>query len=101
MISLNLKLQSSAVKSQAKQIDSDLRALEAAEARELLSIVQPYLPQIYVEQDSDPTNCYMFFARMGRKCDLINSVVGSLNGLPDSLNGEVTDAMVGVCEVCL
>jgi dynactin 1 len=39
-MSMNLKLQSSVSKSQVKNIDLELRKIEAREARELLSIVQ-------------------------------------------------------------
>lgn len=40
MMSLNLKLQSSASKNQAKHIELEIKKLEARETRELLSIVQ-------------------------------------------------------------
>ena len=40
MMSLNLKLQSSAAKNQAKTVELEMRKLEAKESRELLSIVQ-------------------------------------------------------------
>lgn len=43
MMSLNLKLQSSALKNQAKNIDLEIRGLEAREARELLGIVQVFI----------------------------------------------------------
>jgi dynactin 1 len=48
MMSLNLKLQSSASKSHARAIEFELKKIEAREAQELLSIVQvgtlvPYL----------------------------------------------------------
>ncbi|KAF7320182.1 CAP-Gly domain-containing protein [Mycena kentingensis (nom. inval.)] len=99
MMSLNLKLQSSASKSQAKNIELELRKIEAREGRELLNIVQPYLPQIYIETDSDATSCYLFFQRMANKTDLINTTVSQNNGLPDSLNGSVSDALVGVCDM--
>ena len=62
---------------------------------------QPYLPQLYVESDSDSTNCYLFFQRMGLKIDLINTVVGQAHGLPESLNGDVSETVVGICEVGL
>lgn len=39
-MSLNLKLQSSASKNQARNIDFELRRIEAREAKELLNIVQ-------------------------------------------------------------
>ena len=40
VMSLNLKLQSSASKNQARNIDLELRRIEAREAKELLGIVQ-------------------------------------------------------------
>lgn len=41
----------------------------------------------------------MFFQRMAAKTDLVNTVVAQTHGLPDSLNGSVSDMLVGVCEV--
>ncbi|KAI0066601.1 hypothetical protein BV25DRAFT_1820618 [Artomyces pyxidatus] len=99
IMSLNLKLQSTASKHQAKNIDFEVKRIEASETKELLGIVQPYLPQIYVESDSDATNCYLFFQRMALKADLINTVTAQAHGLPDSLNGPVSDILVGVCEM--
>ncbi|KAG5654154.1 hypothetical protein H0H81_006866 [Sphagnurus paluster] len=99
MMSLNLKLQSSASKNQAKNIDLEIRSLEARETRELLSIVQPYLPELYVDSDTDATNCYLFFQRLAYKADVINTVVAQTHGLPDSLNGSVSEVLVGVCEL--
>ncbi|KAJ6508957.1 dynactin [Mycena sanguinolenta] len=99
MMSLNLKLQSSASKNQARNIELELKRMEARETRELLNIVQPYLPQIYVETDSDATSCYLFFQRLAYKADLITTVVSQNNGLPDSLNGSVSSALVGVCDM--
>lgn len=40
MMSLNLKLQSSASKNQARYIDLEVKKIEAREARELLNIIQ-------------------------------------------------------------
>ncbi|KAG1742767.1 dynein associated protein-domain-containing protein [Suillus paluster] len=99
MMSLNLKLQSSAAKNQARAVELEIKKLEAKERGELLGIVQPYLPQQYVESDSDATNCYLFFARLGYKTDLINTIVGLAHGLPESLNGVVSETLVGICEM--
>ncbi|TDL26403.1 dynactin [Rickenella mellea] len=99
MMSLNLKLQSSASKNQARNIELELRKLDARESKELLGIVQPYLPQIYVESDTDATNCYMFFQRMAYKADLINNIIAQAHGLPESLNGPVSEVLVGICEM--
>ena len=44
MMSLNLKLQSSAMKNLARNIDFELKSLEARQSKELLSIVQVRVP---------------------------------------------------------
>lgn len=44
MLSLNLKLQSSAAKNQAKHIELEIKKLEARETRDLLGIVQVRIP---------------------------------------------------------
>ena len=44
MMSLNLKLQSSAMKNLGRNIDLELKSLEARESKELLSIVQVCVP---------------------------------------------------------
>jgi dynactin 1 len=36
---------------------------------------------------------------MGFKADLINNVVAQMHNLPEALNGEVSDMLVGFCEV--
>lgn len=57
------------------------------------------MPQAYIESDRDATNCYMLFQRLSTKADLINNVVGQNYNLPDSLQGEVSNDLVGICEV--
>ncbi|KAF8758986.1 Dynein associated protein [Rhizoctonia solani] len=75
ILSLNMRLQSTAAKNQAKNIEFELRKLDAAQAKEWLAIVQPYLPQVYVEVDADATACYMFFQRLATKAELIANVL--------------------------
>ncbi|TFL06330.1 dynein associated protein-domain-containing protein [Pterulicium gracile] len=99
MISLNVKLQSSVTKSQARIIEHELKRLEARELRELLGIIQPYLPQQYLETDSDASSCYLFFERIGAKADIINTAIAHKHGLPDCLDGPVTEALMGACEL--
>jgi dynactin 1 len=119
-MSMNLKLQSAATRNQARNIDHELRRIEANESKEMLNIVQvmligirlrhplttsriiqPYLPQIYIETDADATRCYLFFQRMASKTDLINIITAQAHNLPESLNGSVSETLVGVCEVGL
>ncbi|KAN0135638.1 Dynein associated domain containing protein [Lactarius tabidus] len=99
IMSLNLKLQSTASRNQARNIDHELKRIEANETKEWLNIVQPYLPQIYTETDGDATRCYLFFQRMASKTDLINTVTAHAHNLPESLNGQVSETLVGVCEM--
>lgn len=99
IMSLNLKLQSAATRSQARNIDHELKRIEANESKEMLDIVQPYLPQIYIETDVDATKCYLFFQRMASKTDLINIITAQAHNLPESLNGSVSETLVGVCEM--
>jgi dynactin 1 len=120
IMSLNLKLQSTATRNQARNIDHELRRIEAYECKEMLNIVQvrskclqihylltvnyvpqPYLPPIYVETDTDATRCYLFFQNMAAKTDLINMITAQAHNLPESLNGSVSETLVGVCEVVL
>jgi dynactin 1 len=54
---------------------------------------------MYLESDSDATNAYLFFQRMAFKADVINASVAHMNGLPESLNGTVTEGLVGTCDV--
>ncbi|KAI9513092.1 dynein associated protein-domain-containing protein [Russula earlei] len=99
IMSLNLKLQSAASRTQARIIDHELKRIEANEFKEMLDIIQPYLPQIYVETDVDATRCYLFFQRMASKTDLINMITAQAHNLPESLNGSVSETLVGVCEM--
>jgi len=54
---------------------------------------------MYLESDSDATNAYLFFRRIAFKADVINASVAQMNGLPESLNGTVTEGLVGTCDV--
>ncbi|XP_006453898.1 hypothetical protein AGABI2DRAFT_181913 [Agaricus bisporus var. bisporus H97] len=101
MISLNMKLQSSAAKNQAKNIDLEIWKLDARESKELLSIVQPYLPQLYTQSDSDATHCYLFFLRLSYKLNLINTVIAAKHNISESLNGPgpISEILVGICEM--
>ena len=49
--------------------------------------------------DADAVAAYMFFKRMAAKAELINMVIAQVHGLPDILNGSVTDTLVGVTEL--
>lgn len=46
----------------------------------------------------DATSCYLFFQRLAAKIDLINTFIAQAHSLPESLNGDVTEMLVGICE---
>lgn len=99
MLNLNLKLQSSALKSQAKTIDLELGRLQAAQATSHLEMVRSYLPSAYFEADADAVNCLLFFRRMAAKSDLIKTVVETNHDIQESLSGIVPETMVSVCQM--
>ncbi|KAL5476529.1 hypothetical protein ACEPAI_3386 [Sanghuangporus weigelae] len=94
MFSLNMKLQSTASKHQARHIETELAKIQARENKELYEIVK-----IYVESDSEATQCYLYFQRMAAKADLINFAIAQSHGLPEALNGHVTEGLVRTCEL--
>ena len=99
MLNLNLKLQSSALKSQAKTIDLELGRLQASQATSHLEMVRSYLPSAYFEADADAVNCLLFFRRMAVKSDLIKSIVETNHDIQESLSGVVPENMVGICQM--
>lgn len=99
LMNLNLKLQSSAAKTQSKTIDLELKKLEAAQLTEHLRIVQAYLPDPYLETEADSTTALLFFYRVASKVDMLINVISHLHGLPAALHSVQSEALVGVCEL--
>lgn len=99
LLNLNLKLQSSAVKTQSKTVDLELKKLEAAQLAEHLRIVQAYLPDAYVETEADSTTALLFFLRVGEKVNMLTNVISNLHGLPAALHTVSSEPLVGVCEL--
>lgn len=112
MLNLNLKLQSSALKSQARTIDVELSKMRADQAALHLAMIKPYLPLPFVEQgDRDAVEGVLFFKRMSGKSDLIRSVIESNRDVGRILEGSgedgsaagtgvaLPDHLVGVCQL--
>ncbi|TPX35279.1 hypothetical protein SmJEL517_g02234 [Synchytrium microbalum] len=70
MISLNLQLQSSAVKAQVKSIELELRKLEAQQALDHLDLVLVYLPDVFNRNEAQPVNTLLMFRRVAFKANL-------------------------------
>ncbi|GAA5901065.1 hypothetical protein JCM5296_007301 [Sporobolomyces johnsonii] len=98
MLNLNLKLQSSVLKSQVKAIDLELRKLEAQQAAEHLAMVKPYLIPAFFESDADAVDSLLFFERLAYKADLLNMFIEQNHSVSDALDGVVPEDLVGVCE---
>ncbi|BGP35932.1 hypothetical protein JCM10296v2_007784 [Rhodotorula toruloides] len=98
MLNLNLKLQSSVLKSQVKAIDLELRKLEAKQASAHLEIVKPYLLPSFFESDSDAVEALLFFERVAYKVDLLNTFLEQNHAVGDALDGVVLENLAGVCE---
>ncbi|SMR41956.1 unnamed protein product [Zymoseptoria tritici ST99CH_1E4] len=74
MMDLNTKLQSSAAKTQVKQIDLELRKLDAEQASEHLAIVQLFLPESF-KAERDSVLALLRFKRIGFKANLVQTFV--------------------------
>jgi len=74
MLDLNMKLQSSAAKTQVKTIDLELRKLDAQEALEHLAIVQLFLPEAF-HAERDSVLALLRFKRIGFKATLVQGFV--------------------------
>ena len=82
MRDLNMKLQMSAAKTQAKTIDLELRRLDAQEALEHLAIVQLFLPEAF-HVDRDSVFAFLRFKRVAFKANLLYTFVKErVNGQP-------------------
>lgn len=107
MMDLNMKLQISAAKAQAKTIDLELRRLEAQEAEQHLEIVKLFLPDTYKE-DQDSVLALLRFKRLAFKANLLNGFIKErINGQPeaghedDILAGcDAVDKLVWVSKMC-
>ncbi|KAI7371408.1 hypothetical protein KC354_g562 [Hortaea werneckii] len=74
MLDLNMKLQTSASKTQVKTLDLELRKLEAQEAGEHLAIVQLFLPEAF-HAERDSVLALLRFKRIGFKAGLVQSFI--------------------------
>ncbi|KAJ3756468.1 dynactin [Lentinula raphanica] len=114
ILSANIRLQSTASKARAREVEVELGKMRERELREELEIVEGFLPAVYSEgvpvdavdgsggsvgNDRDALRVYMFFQRIASKADIINNVVAQTHGLPDALDLGVTELLVGVCEM--
>lgn len=112
IMNANLKLQTTAAKTQSRAIDLGLEKIEAAQLAEHLRIVrvnhrilslradkQAYLPDAYNETEADSTALLLFFRRISSKVDLLLSTISQAHSLPASLFSTSSQGLVGICEL--
>lgn len=99
VMSLNMKLQTSAIKNRARAVDYALSRLELEQAKERVAIIQQYLPDEYFLADAAATDALLFLQRLAGKADLLITTFCEIHDLPDTLQEARDDMLVGVCEL--
>ncbi|KAG0363915.1 hypothetical protein BG005_003735 [Podila minutissima] len=100
MLSLNLQLQSTAMKAQAKAIDLELRKLDAMQANDNLTLVQPYLPDGFFRTENDSIQCLLLFKRLSFKSDLVNKHLEQQYNIAEKITqNTIPSELVPICEM--
>lgn len=119
MLNLNLKLQSSALKSQGMTIDAELAKMKTEQALLQNEMTRPYLPEPFArEGDHDAVSSLLFFKRMSVKAEILKTVVESNHDVSqkissltaagaantdgdgaDSTTIAAPDQIVGICQL--
>ncbi|KAK0834802.1 hypothetical protein LTR73_001092 [Friedmanniomyces endolithicus] len=97
MLDLNLRLQSSAAKTQVKTLDLELRKLDAQEASEHLAILQLFLPDAFREE-RDSVLALLRFKRIAFKANLVQGFVKERIATTRT-NGDDGENVFAACEV--
>ncbi|KAK1067735.1 hypothetical protein LTR74_006209 [Friedmanniomyces endolithicus] len=97
MLDLNLRLQSSAAKTQVKTLDLELRKLDAQEASEHLAIVQLFLPDAFREE-RDSVSALLRFKRITFKANLVQGFIKERIA-SSKTNGDDGENVFAACEV--
>ncbi|CAO3646926.1 unnamed protein product [Cunninghamella blakesleeana] len=99
MMSLNIQLQSTVMKAQAKAIDLELRKLDAMQATDKLSYIQPYLPDSFVKTENDAISCLLLFKRLVFKSELIIKHLDQKYPISEKIMDTIPESLISVCEL--
>ncbi|ORX62149.1 hypothetical protein DM01DRAFT_1379982 [Hesseltinella vesiculosa] len=99
MMSLNLQLQSTVIKAQAKTIDLELRRLDAMQASDKLSYIQPYLPDTFFKTENDAISCILLFKRLVFKAELIIKHLDQNHPISERITDTFSESLISVCEL--
>ena len=96
MMDVNMKLQTSASKTQIIAVDLELGRMHARESAEHLSIVQLFLPEAF-NSERDSIQALLRFRRIGFKAKMLHSAMKERISNPSILGQE--DDMFAYCDV--
>ncbi|RUP51158.1 hypothetical protein BC936DRAFT_149617 [Jimgerdemannia flammicorona] len=99
MMSINMTLQSTVMKAQAKSIDLELRRLEALQATDNLAYVQPYLPESFFKSENDSIRCLLLFKRLVFKADLIIKHLDQNHNVSEKIASTIPERLIVICEM--
>ncbi|KAI8984000.1 dynein associated protein-domain-containing protein [Mycotypha africana] len=99
MMSLNLQLQNTVMKAQAKAVDIELRKLEVNQANDRLNMIQPYLPDAFFKTENDSISCVLLFKRLEFKAQLIVKHLDQNHPISEKIMNNINENLVTICEI--
>ncbi|KAJ1828425.1 hypothetical protein LPJ56_001122 [Coemansia sp. RSA 2599] len=94
MLSLNLQLRSTAMRSRAAAVDLELRRLDAEQAAEQLRMTEPFVPDAFFASEATALRSVLAFRRLAAKADILCRQLES-----DERAGTVSDDFVAAADV--
>ncbi|KAJ2236932.1 hypothetical protein GGF40_000814 [Coemansia sp. RSA 1286] len=94
MLSLNLQLRSTAMRSRAAAVDLELRRLDAEQAAEQLRMTEPFVPDAFFASEATALRSVLAFRRLASKADILCRQLES-----DERAGTVSDDFVAAADV--
>ncbi|KAJ2726364.1 hypothetical protein GGI07_000679 [Coemansia sp. Benny D115] len=94
MLSLQMKLRTTAMRSRAAAVDLELRRLDAEQAAEELRMTAPFVPDAFFASEADALRALLAFRRVAAKADILCRQLEA----PES-EGTVSDDFVAVADV--
>ncbi|KAI8326330.1 hypothetical protein GQ54DRAFT_294806 [Martensiomyces pterosporus] len=95
MMSLNLHLRSTMMKTKAKAIDLEMRRLEADQATEQLGMTEPFLPDHFFKSESEALRSLLAFKRLAAKGDILCKQLEQ----DEKTDANVSDEFVATAEI--
>ncbi|KAJ1943617.1 hypothetical protein EC988_006189, partial [Linderina pennispora] len=95
MMSLNLQLRSTMLKTKAKAVDLEMRRLEADQATEQLAMTEPFLPDHFFKSEGDALKSVLAFKRLAVKSDILCKQLEQ----DENTEANVSDEFVATAEV--